>query len=200
MNAAWFVDGAYLYRVWGDLERGDHLDYLALRQGLERNYCEADKGDRIGEAYYFNADPDPPSAAQNAFHTWLQYPPPNGPGLRVKLYWLQRRELRWPAHMGGGLVLHPETGVNYVQTIQKGVDVGLAFNLIRSFSKRGWKRLFLAAGDSDFHEPVQHLVENEGVDLILIGSRNSISTELLPYAREMVYLEDIADRIARPSH
>lgn len=198
MTAAWFVDGAYLFRVWGDLGREDVLDYLALRTGLERNYCDSATDERIGEAYYFSADPDPPSAAQNAFHSALQFPPPTGPGLRVKLYWLQRRELFWPSHMGGDPVVHPQTGDQFVLTTQKGVDVGLAFHLIRSYSKRGWKKLFLAAGDSDFHEPVQHLVENEAVDLILIGSRRSISAELLPYARDVVHIEDIADRIARP--
>lgn len=197
MSAAWFVDGAYLFKVWGDLARDDHLDYLELRQGLERNYCDIERGERIEEAYYFNADPDPPSAAQNAFHTALQYPPPKGAGLRVKLYWLQRRELRWPPQMGGDLVVHPQTGEHFVQKLQKAVDVGLAFHLIRSYSKRGWKKLFLAAGDSDFYEPVQHLVENEAVDLVLIGSRRSISTELLPYARDVVHIEDIAESIAR---
>ena len=197
MSAAFFVDGAYLFKAWNDLARDDHLDYLALRQGLDRNYCDTERGDRIEEAYYFNADADPPSAAQNAFHTALQFPPPQGPGLRVKLYWLQRRELRWPPHMGGEFVIHPQTGQRYVQTLQKAVDVGLAFHLIRSYSKRGWKKLFLAAGDSDFHEPVQHLVENEAVDLVLIGTGKSISAELLPYARDVVHVEEIADRIAR---
>lgn len=197
MSAAWFVDGAFLFKGWGDLQRDDHLDYLALRQGLERNFCDTERGERIEEAYFFNADADPPTAAKTAFHTALQFPPPKGPGLRVKLYWLQHRELHWPAHMGGDCVVHPRTGQPYIQTLQKGVDVGLAFHLIRSYSKRGWKKLFLAAGDGDFHEPIQHLVENEAVDLVLIGTRRSISTELLPYARDVVQLEDIAENIAR---
>ena len=77
------------------------------------------------------------------------------------------------------------------------MDVGLAFHLMRSHSHRKWKTLFLAAGDSDCHEVVQHLVENENVKLILIGSEQTISGELLPYARGLVKLREIADEVAR---
>ena len=86
--AAWFIDGAYLYKVWQSLKRTDRLDYLKLRQYLERTFSEA-----IDDAYYFNADADVPHAKQNAFHSALSYPPPDGPGIRVKLYWLQKRPL-----------------------------------------------------------------------------------------------------------
>jgi uncharacterized LabA/DUF88 family protein len=191
-GAAWFIDGSYVFKVWQSLERADRLDYLLLRTYLEETF-----GERIDDAYYFNADADPPSAKMNAFHRALSYPPPAGPGIRVKLYWLQKKAMFWPASWGGGPVLHPVTGRPYELTQQKAVDVGLAFHLMRSFGHRQWKRLFLAAGDSDFHEAVQHLVENENVELVLVGTTNSISGELLPYARSVVLLNDIADRVAR---
>ena len=82
---------------------------------------------------------------------------------------------------------------------QKAVDVGLAFHLMRSHSHRKWSKLFLAAGDSDFHEAVQHLVEHEDVDLVLIGTPNSISNELRPYARNILELDKIAAQVARPA-
>ena len=94
-------------------------------------------------------------------------------------------------------MVHPETSQHYDLTQQKAVDVGLTFHLMRSFGHRKWKRLFLAAGDSDFHEVVQHLVEHEDVDLVLIGTGNTISGELLPYARAIVNLHDIADQVSR---
>jgi uncharacterized LabA/DUF88 family protein len=81
---------------------------------------------------------------------------------------------------------------------QKAVDVGLVFHLMRSYAKQGWTKLFLFAGDSDFHEPVQHLVENEGVHLVLIGAMNSISQDLRPYARNIVELDKVAPEIGRP--
>jgi uncharacterized LabA/DUF88 family protein len=93
--------------------------------------------------------------------------------------------------MGGGPVVHPESGVQYELTTQKGVDVGLAFHLMRSFSKTGWDRLYLTAGDGDFHEVVQHLVENENVFVTLVGDRSSISPELAPYASNIMYFEDM---------
>jgi uncharacterized LabA/DUF88 family protein len=191
-GAAWFVDGAYLFKVWQSLKRADKLDYLKLR-----NYLESTFDQRIEDAYYFNADSDPPTAKMNAFHSALSYPPPAGPGIRVKLYWLQKKPLFWPVSWGGGPVLHPETSRHYELTQQKAVDVGLAFHLMRSFGHRKWKKLFLAAGDSDFHEAVQHLVEHEDVELVLIGSGNTISGELQPYARAVVNVGDIAEQLAR---
>lgn len=191
-NAAWFIDGAYLFKVWQRLERTDRLDYLKLRVYLESSF-----GGRIEDAYYFNADSDPPATKQNAFHSALSYPPPAGPGIRVKLYWLQKKPLFWPTSWGGGPVIHPETSRQYELIQQKAVDVGLAFHLMRSFGHRQWKKLFLAAGDADFHEVVQHLVENEDVELVLIGSASTISSELLPYARSVIHVADIAQQIAR---
>lgn len=191
-SAAWFVDGAYLFKAWQSLRRSDKPDYLKLRTYLESTFDA-----RIDDAYYFNADPDPPSAKMNAFHSALSYPPPAGPGIRVKLYWLQKKALFWPASWGGGPVVHPETGQHYELTQQKAVDVGLTFHLMRSFGHRRWKRLFLAAGDSDFHEVVQHLVEHEDVELVLLGTGNTISGELLPYARAIVSLQDIAEQVSR---
>jgi uncharacterized LabA/DUF88 family protein len=191
-GAAWFIDGAYVFKVWQGLKNGARLDYLKLR-----TYLEATFEDRIDDAYYFNADNDPPNAKANAFHSALSYPPPDGPGIRVKLYWLQKKALFWPASWGGGPVIHPVTSQHYELTQQKAVDVGLAFHLMRSFGHRKWKRLFLAAGDSDFHEAVQHLVENEDVDLVLIGTPGTISGELLPYARSVINLNDIAEHVAR---
>jgi hypothetical protein len=35
-NAAWFIDGSYLFKAWQGLKRADKLDYLKLRQYLDR--------------------------------------------------------------------------------------------------------------------------------------------------------------------
>lgn len=193
-SAAWFVDGSYLFKVWQNLNRGDRLDYLLLRQHLERKFQV-----KIADSYYFNADPDPPTARTNAFHKALAYPPPDGPGLRVKLYWLQKRALNWPAACGGGPVEHPVTGRPFELIQQKAVDVGLAFHLMRSYGHRQWRTLLLAAGDGDFHEAIQHLVEHRDVAVVLIGTKSSMSSELLPYAQAVEELDKIADSVARPS-
>lgn len=174
MASALFIDGAYLMKACYP----HHIDLVKLRQLVER-----DAGETLDEAYFFNADDDPPRQAK--FTSFLQIPPPNGPGFKVKMYWLSRKQLFWPKALGGGPVLHPtatdqQTGkpVQFELTMQKAVDVGLAYHLIRSHSKRNWNRLYLATGDSDFHEPIQALVEQENVHLVLIGSPTTVSSEL----------------------
>ena len=133
-SAAWFVDGSFLFKEWQGLNRDDRLDYLLLRRYLERKFQV-----QIADAYYFNADPDPLGARNNAFH------------------------------------------------------------LMRSYGHRQWRTLLLAAGDGDFHEVVQHLVEHLDVAVILIGTTNSMSRELLPYAQAVEELDRIANEIARPA-
>jgi uncharacterized LabA/DUF88 family protein len=193
MGTAWFVDGAYALKAWGRVSaREERLDYSLLRAEIED-----DAGEQIGDAYYFSCDNDPPSAAQSAFHRYLASPAPKGAGLRVKLYWLQSHALHWPKRMGGEPVVHPDTEEAFVQKTQKGVDVGLAFHLMRSYSKRGWKKLYLVGGDGDFHEVIQHLVENEDVHVTLIGTADSISGQLAPYADNVVDFAEIKDKVLR---
>ena len=120
----------------------------------------------------------------------MTVPYPKGAGFRVKLYWLSTKRLYWPTGMGGSPVMHPTIpDTQYEITTQKAVDVGLVFHLTRSFYRRKWTKLVLAAGDGDFHEPVQNLVEADGVDLHIIGSINTVSQELRPYARTIFEID-----------
>jgi uncharacterized LabA/DUF88 family protein len=64
---------------------------------------------------------------------------------------------------------------------------------MRSFSKIAWQKLYLVAGDGDFHEVVQHLVENEGVHVTVLGTPNSISGEIAPFVRIINFGEIIND-------
>ena len=196
MKAAWFVDGAYVMKAWNALNTQTRLDFVKLRKLLETTYLSG-SDDKLEDSYYFSADPEPSTSRLNSFHNALAFPPPNGPGLRVKLYWVQKKTMYWPTQMGGGAVVHPVTGIQYEQTTQKAVDVGLAFHLMRSYSKKKWGTLFLAAGDSDFHEVVQHLVENEDVNLVLIGTMNTMSEELRPYAQNIFELDKHLKDICR---
>lgn len=193
MPTAWFVDGGYANKSWQSVSGYARMDY-----GLLRTEIEKDAGEIIGDAYYFNCDNDPPSAGQNAFHRFLSSAPPRGAGLRVKLYWLQTKHHEWPHHMGGGPIIHPDSGDQYITKTQKAVDVGLAFHLMRSFSKKAWDKLYFIAGDGDFSEVIQHLVENEDVSVTVIGTANSISGELAPYVR-IVDFSEIAGSISRAS-
>lgn len=59
-----------------------------------------------------------------------------------------------------------------------------------------WDRLYLVAGDGDFSEVIQHLVENEGVHVTLIGNSGSISSELAPFV-QIIEFETIIDKVGR---
>ncbi|HNC91250.1 MAG TPA: NYN domain-containing protein [Anaerolineales bacterium] len=178
MTIGLFVDGSFVYKSYPD-----NIDYLKLRQVIEKELS-----DTIDEAYFFNSDDDPPKAAK--FNKNLTLPPPNGPGFRLKIYWLTKKKLNWPQALGGHPVLHPtDQTIQFELIQQKGVDVGLAYHMVRSFYKRHWTKLVLCAGDGEFHEPVQNLVESENVDLYLVGSLRGISSELRPYARKIFEID-----------
>lgn len=184
MSIGLFIDGQYLHQALGRKK----INFIKLRMLVEREL-----GDVIDEGYYFSADDDPPVAER--FHHALSYPPPTGPGLRVKVYWLQRKKLTWP---DGTPVVHPMEGYQYETVTQKAVDVGLVYHLTRAFHMRKFTKLALISGDGDFHEPVQNLVENENVELYLVGSMHSMSGELRPYARKILEIdkEPFASEIA----
>jgi hypothetical protein len=177
---------------WRRLAVGHNFDYTRFRKAIEH-----DAGEPVGDAYYFNSDNDPPTAAQNNFHTAIARRPPDGPGLRVKLGSLQRSVLHWPDSLGGAPITHPDdSSIFYEQKSQKEVDVLLAFYLTWSQAKRGWKKLYLVAGDRDFFEPVKRLVEDEGVELTIFGTKatsgrsSSISSRYDAYGRA-IYFDDI---------
>lgn len=170
-----FIDGAYVYKVFND-----KIDFVKLR-----NHIETTLNDKIEEAYFFSADDDPPSAEK--LHNALAYPPPTGPGFRLKIYWLQKKKLYWPLELGGQPVMHPTIAdLQYEVKQQKAVDVGLIYHMTRSLQRKKWDKLVLAAGDSDFHEPVQNLVESENIELTLVGSLQTMSGELRPYAKRII--------------
>ena len=174
MSIGLFIDGAYASNVYPGA-----LDYVKFRSAIETELC-----DKIDEAYYFNADDDPPKATK--FNHFLTIPPPKGPGFRIKVYWLSKKKMFWPARHGGQPVMHPETpDLQFELVSQKGVDVGLAFHMVRSFYRRKWTKLVLFAGDGDFHEPIQALVEGDNIDLYLVGSllKRSISGDLMPFGK-----------------
>lgn len=180
-----FIDAAYLYQVAKKLSPDQPflIDYKKLREIIEQKL-----GDSIDEAYYFGADDDPPRALKLTAYLQNQYP--DGPGFRVKMYWLSKKLMYWPNIHGGGPVMHPtKPGVQLEQWSQKGVDVGLVYHMTNSFHRRKWNKLVLAAGDGDFHEPVQNLVEGHNVDLHILGSKASISSELRAFAKSIIEID-----------
>jgi uncharacterized LabA/DUF88 family protein len=178
MSIGLFIDGAYLSNTGKGV-----IDFVKLREEIE-----AELKDTIDDGYFFDAPHD--QSKSEKFYSFLTLPPPHGPGLRTKIYWLDKKKLFWPPHLGGKPVIHPDPPHSqYEQTTQKAVDVGLIYHMVRSYYNRKWKKLVLVAGDGDFHEPVQDLVESQNVDLYLVGTLKTISVKLRSYARTILEID-----------
>lgn len=71
--------------------------------------------------------------------------------------------------------------------------------IARRYRSDGWNHLVLFAGDGDFVELVQELVEHRNVSLTLVGDDRSTSLELRSYATRMIVLAELATELAMPS-
>jgi nijmegen breakage syndrome protein 1 len=64
---------------------------------------------------YVNSTPNPPTDAQDTFHTRLMSAPPRGPKLQVRLYKLKELHVEWS-----------QCWYVFDRRVQKGVDIGIA--------------------------------------------------------------------------
>ena len=168
---ALFIDASYVYKEF--VQRHGRLDYPRLRTRLARQL-----GGEIVDSQFFNAVSSPAVAQLHAALRSQDFTVHEG--------WLQSRPLRWP---DGTEVIHPVTNEAYQLTVQKSVDVTLAYHLIRSHVEKNWSSLLLVAGDADFETPVAALVDEEGVELHLVGIEGTISRRLQRYAAEIHLLD-----------
>lgn len=181
MATYWLIDGAYVYSCI--LKERDRLkdtqfsiDYKKLRTVIERK-----NGEEV-VAYYFNCTPNPPTDAQNAFHTWLKSAKPHGPHIRVKLYKLKEVHLSCP---------YCNNGIS--KKTQKGVDVGIVTTALRYANN--FDTLILSTGDGDFEETVRHLKEDLQKKIILASFKYGLSTDLQQYADEVWFIDDFITEV-----
>ncbi|MGB6519567.1 MAG: NYN domain-containing protein [Candidatus Cybelea sp.] len=174
-----FIDGAHLSILWRQIS-SRQLDFAKLQATIAQS-C----GGEIVEAYCFDATTN---GQMNDYYAAMQRS-----GIRVKLYTYAYEdvfdELRRPICTPAGTPVR--------RRIQKGVDVGLATHLLDSHRRRRWAKLALIAGDADFAEPVQRLVEIYGVELTLIGDAKNTSYALRPYAASFIGLAAIRPAVER---
>lgn len=166
-----FVDGAYLDIAWRKIS-SQRLDFARLRNMIEQ-HCD----DRILEAYYFDSDPE---RRRDSVYRMLQQH-----GFRVKLYPSTYEDI---IDNNGAVVRDSRTGEPLRRLRQKGVDVGLALQMLQSHARCAWSRLVLIAGDADFTEPVQRLVEQHNVRVTLIGLPEKTSSLLRSYTESRIDL------------
>jgi uncharacterized LabA/DUF88 family protein len=111
-------------------------------------------------------------------------------GIRVKLYEYAYEDV----YDENRAKIFDSNGKPVKRRIQKGVDVGLVTHMLDSYKRKQWSQLVLAASDADFAEPVQRLVEMDGVALTLLGIPERVSHTLQPYASRAIDLRRIKDR------
>jgi uncharacterized LabA/DUF88 family protein len=179
MQTIWIVDGAYLFtecrRLVGD------FDYLKLKGKLEE-----ENQSPFFECYYLNSTPNPPSDAQDKFHTWLKSAPPRGPKMRVQLYQLKDMGFTCPSC--------------YSQSnrhVQKGVDVGIATLILKLAAQDRYERLVLSAGDGDFEDAISYVKSELHREIWISGFDGSVSVDLQSYADHVVWLDNYVEEIKK---
>lgn len=176
-----FIDGAYLSISWRQIS-ATQLDFANLLALVAQRRASA-----IVEAYCFDATAN---GCTNEYFIAMERS-----GIRVKLYEYAYEEVRDEFDN----MIVGSNGAPIRRRIQKGVDLGLATYLLESHRRRRWSELVLVAGDADFAEPVQRLVEIEGVTLTLVGVPQRISHALRPYASDFIDLRCSRGQLERAS-
>lgn len=164
-NTTWIVDGAYAMKG-----APGRFDYLKLKAQLE-----ARNGNTFFESYYLNSTPNPPTDAQDAFHTWLKSAPPGGPRFRVQLYKLKDIHVTCPG-----------CSLAFDRQVQKGVDVGIATLLVKLAFRNRYDRVILLAGDGDFEDSIEYVKSELDKEVWIAGYHGSLSTDLQSYSNEVV--------------
>ncbi len=177
MKTVWIADAGYLYNFGRTRPNG--IDYLKLKKELVRL-----NGGPIHESYYLNSTQNPPTDAQNAFHTWIKAAPPKGPKMRMQLYSLKDVHNKCPS-----------CGHEFDRQVQKGVDVGIATLVIKLAAQNVYERLILSAGDGDFEDAISYIKSELHKEFWLNGAQATLSTDLQCYADNVLWLDDMVPAV-----
>jgi uncharacterized LabA/DUF88 family protein len=167
MKTVWIVDGAYLMKA-----APGKFDYVKLKHELEKA-----NGGAFTESFYLNSTPNPPTDAQDSFHTWIKMAPPRGPRMRVQLYKLKNMHCECPS-----------CHASFERQVQKGVDVAIATLLIKLAVQQKYDRVILSAGDGDFEDAVEYIKDEHRKEFWVAGFDGSVSGDLQSYADNVIWL------------
>jgi len=176
VSTIWIVDAAYLLKA-----APGKFDYLKLKSELEK-----ENGEAFYESYYLNSTPNPPTDAQDAFHTWIKIGPPKGPKMRVQVYKLKDLACECPKCCN-----------KFDRQVQKGVDVGIATLVIKLAVQEKYNRLLLSAGDGDFEDAVQYVKDEYKKEIWIAGFEDSVSADLQSYADNTIWINSILSAIQK---
>lgn len=176
-RTVWIVDAAYLMKA-----APGRFDYLLLRNALEERMHR-----KFAEAYYVDSTIHPPTDPPEAFHTWLKSAPPKGPKMRVRLHRLKGLQVECPG-----------CHARFERDVQQGVDVAIATLIVKLAAQNRYDTVLLAAGDGDFEDAVRYAKEELHKGVWLAGFEGSVSADLQSYADEVIWLDDLWNRIKKP--
>ncbi len=175
----WLIDAAYLFNAQRSLGSSYNFDYLKLRNKLE-------KEGQISRVYYLNSTQNPPTDAQNGFHTWLKTAKPEGPQIIVKLYKLKEEAYQCPY-----------CNHKFNEQVQKGVDAGLSTLIVRLAYQQNYDNLILSSGDGDLEDAIAHVKEYLKKRVELCVFRYGVSPDLQAYADRIYWINDFAQEVAK---
>lgn len=179
-----FVDGSFLRKAWREVGSHAMLGYDAFRALIEREL-----GDVIGVAYWFDAQlPDTPASDKHRAALLRA-------GFRARTHYRVVTEI--VRDRAGRPIEDPLTKAPLTMYRQKGVDVALARAIERSHHADQWNHLVLVAGDADFAELVEDLVERDAVRATLVGNSKSISLAFRPFADRIIDLHHHVHELAQ---
>lgn len=187
----WLIDAGYMYRGQGYFNRDFSIDYIKLRNKLE-------KDEALWRAYYLNSIPHPTPEAQIAFYNWMRSAPPQGPKIITKLYELRSQEINELFCESCRRKVPVKCPTNSAHRLsreqQKGVDVGLATLMLTHIDN--YDTLILSSGDSDLLDAVEYITEkNKKFELLVF--KNGVSTDLQCRADKIWWIDDFANEVAR---
>jgi uncharacterized LabA/DUF88 family protein len=189
----WLIDAGYLFNARHSVSSGYEFNYMKLREKIEED-------GEIWRVYYFNSTHNPPTDAQDGFHSWLRSAPPVGPKIITKLYGLkdQRGDKAYCDTCSQKVVLNcpnqSKDGVRHIlkNEVQKGVDVGIATSAL--IHKENFDTLILSTGDGDLLDAIEHLSElGKRIELVVFNA--AVSTELQSRADKIYIINDFADEV-----
>lgn len=190
----WLIDASYLMKCQSSVGEGYQFDYKKLREEIEMS-------GGLWRAYYLNSTPNPPSDQQNAFHTWLQSAPPNGPKIITRLYKLKQIAVdsAFCGHCKTSISpLCPNTGSRVGHKLhkeqQKGVDVGIA--TLALTLKDEYDTLLLSSGDGDLLDAVEYLSQH-GKQIELVVFKSGVSADLQARADRILWIDDMKEVVRR---
>lgn len=178
-----FVDGSFLRKAWREVGGHSMLGYDRFRALVER-----ETNDVVAVAYWFDAQlPDAPQTDKHRAALLRA-------GFRPRTHYRVVTEV--VRDCSGRPIEDPRTKAPVTTYRQKGVDVALARSIERSRHADKWTHLVLAAGDADFAELVEDLVERDAVRATLIGNAKSISLAFRPFVDRIIDLHEHAHDLA----